>query len=256
MLVIEIDDIDTEPLQARLAGLRHVSRAAIDAVGAARPPRLAEFGGDDDAVAPALQRPAEQLLVLAPAIHVRTVKMIDTEFERVMDQRHPVCVIAFAIDPGQRHAAEPNRRHLGPVLAEPSTFRHHFTVHRLFLSSVKYSSGDAQRVFFAHVPRHRVTEAQGLWWWRLSTRPPSCLPGESRDPWQPWLPAFAGKASGGWDACYRLGFRLVENAKRSGRHRAALSLSKTSSGKKALTTILGTSTNSLIFRSTETLQIA
>src|SRR5690242_18985878 len=59
VLVIEIDDVDPEPLQAGLAGLGHIAGAAVDAVGAARPAGLAEFGRDHDAVAPALQRAAE-----------------------------------------------------------------------------------------------------------------------------------------------------------------------------------------------------
>src|SRR5438045_4766391 len=73
VLVIEIDDIDPEPLEARIACLRDIGGAAVDAVGAARLAGLAEFGRDHDAVAPALQCPAEQFLVLAPPIHVRAV---------------------------------------------------------------------------------------------------------------------------------------------------------------------------------------
>ena len=63
-----------------------IVRAAVDAVGAARPLGLAELGRDHDLVAPALQRAAEQFLVLAPAIHVRAVEMIDAEIDRALDQ--------------------------------------------------------------------------------------------------------------------------------------------------------------------------
>src|SRR6516225_9097826 len=89
VLVVEVDGVDAEPLQARLAGLRDVGRGAVDTVGAARAPRLAELAGNNDAVTPVLQRPAEQLLVLAPAIPVRAVEMVDTEFDRAVDQRDP-----------------------------------------------------------------------------------------------------------------------------------------------------------------------
>src|SRR6266849_4432826 len=66
VLIIEIDDIDPEPLQARLAGLGDIGGAAVDAVGPARAAGLTEFGGDHDAVAPALKCAAEQFLVLPP----------------------------------------------------------------------------------------------------------------------------------------------------------------------------------------------
>src|SRR6202008_597293 len=89
MLIVEIDGLDTEPLQARLASLRDIGRAAVDAIGAAGPPRLAEFAGNHDAVAPPLERPPKQILVLAPTIHVRAVEMIDAEIDRPMDQRDP-----------------------------------------------------------------------------------------------------------------------------------------------------------------------
>src|SRR5947207_11735366 len=54
VLVVEIDRVDPQPLQASLARLLHVFGAAVDAVGAAGLPGLAEFGGDDDVVRPAL----------------------------------------------------------------------------------------------------------------------------------------------------------------------------------------------------------
>src|SRR5262249_25621039 len=69
VLVIEIDDLDAESLEAGLAGLGNVGRAAIDAVGTPRLACLAKFARDHDTVAPALQCPAEQFLVLTPAIH-------------------------------------------------------------------------------------------------------------------------------------------------------------------------------------------
>src|SRR5438128_1190730 len=77
VLIVEVDGFDAEPLEARLAGLSDIGGAAVDAVGAARPAGLAEFAGEHDAVAPALKRPAKQLLVLTPAIHVRAVEVID-----------------------------------------------------------------------------------------------------------------------------------------------------------------------------------
>src|SRR5262249_29425890 len=104
MLVIEVDYIDAEPLEARLAGLRDIGGGAVDAVGAARLAGLAEFARDYDPVAPALQRPAEQFLVLAPAVHVRAVKMIDAQLDCPVDQPDSGRVVARAVDPRQGHA--------------------------------------------------------------------------------------------------------------------------------------------------------
>src|SRR5437763_12281686 len=58
VLVIKIDDVDFESLEARLARLRNIGGAAVDAVGAARPAGLAGFGRVQDAVAPALLCPS------------------------------------------------------------------------------------------------------------------------------------------------------------------------------------------------------
>src|SRR5439155_15746363 len=52
--VIEVDRLDAEPLEARLAGDRHVIRLAVDAAAlAARPADVAELRGDEILVAPA-----------------------------------------------------------------------------------------------------------------------------------------------------------------------------------------------------------
>ena len=47
VLVVEVDDLDAEALQARLAGLHHVLRPAVDALLAVGELHLAELGGDD-----------------------------------------------------------------------------------------------------------------------------------------------------------------------------------------------------------------
>ncbi len=110
MLVVEIDHVDAEPLEAGLAGGLHIGRAAVDSVGAARLLRLAELGGEHDLGAPAAgQRLAEQRLVVAPAIHVGTVEEGDAAIERVMDDADRLGVVALAVGAGERHAAEPDR---------------------------------------------------------------------------------------------------------------------------------------------------
>ena len=136
VLIVEVEDLDAEPPQARLAGLGDIGRTAVDTVGAARPPGLAEFAGDHDAVAPALERPAEELLVLTPAIHVGAVEVVDAEIDRPVDQRNPSLVVAGAVDAGQRHAAEPDRRDLRAGFAEPAPLRSRRAAHRSLLIPV------------------------------------------------------------------------------------------------------------------------
>ena len=125
VLKINVDVVGLQPFEARFAGLLHVFGPAIDAVGAARVLRLAEFRDQHDLVAPALQRAAEQFLVLAPAIHVRAVEKIDAEIDRLLHQRHAGRVVARPVDPRQRHAAEPDRGDLRPVLADPTLLCSH-----------------------------------------------------------------------------------------------------------------------------------
>ena len=130
VLVVEVDDLDPEPLQARLAGPGDIGGAAVDPVGAAGPACLTEFGGDHNAITAALQRAAEQLFVLPPAIHVRAVEMVDPEFDRAMDQPHSGRVVADAVDARQRHAAEADRRDLRSRFAELPALRDPHIAHR------------------------------------------------------------------------------------------------------------------------------
>src|SRR5260370_41116449 len=104
--------------------------ARVASVRARRAGGLAEFPHDHDAVAPALQCPAEQPLVLAPAIHVRAVEMVDAELDRPVDEPDAGRVVARAVDAGQRHAAEADRRDLGPRLAKPPALRNSHAAHR------------------------------------------------------------------------------------------------------------------------------
>jgi hypothetical protein len=133
VLIVEVDDLNAEPLQARLAGLRDIGRATVDAIGAAGAPRLPEFAGNHDAVAPPLEGPAKQFLVLAPTIHVRAVEMIDAEIDRPMDQRDPCRLVARSVNPRQAHAAEADCRDFRPAFAELAPFRDDRVAHRSLL---------------------------------------------------------------------------------------------------------------------------
>ena len=122
MLVIEIDHLDAEALQARLACAHHVLRAAIDVLLAIGGLHLAELRRHHHALAPAAQRFTEQLLVVPPAIHIGGVEEVDALVERIVDDADRLFVVRVAIDAGHRHQAETNRRNLDAAIAERAHF--------------------------------------------------------------------------------------------------------------------------------------
>src|SRR5712692_2683101 len=130
VLVIEVDDFDAQPFQARIARLRDVSGAAVDAVEAALAPDLAEFGRQHDACPSPGNRPADELLVVAPTVHVGAVEQSDAAVERLVDDRDRVAIVARAVDAGERHAAEADRGNLeiarpkGPLGEDVLCFHH------------------------------------------------------------------------------------------------------------------------------------
>ena len=101
MLVIQVDDVDPEPLQAGFAGFDDILGAAVDTVRLARPLGLAELGGDHHAVPAAFQRLAEHLLVVAPAVHVGGVEVVHADVNRVPYQVLGYRVVGCAVYPGQ-----------------------------------------------------------------------------------------------------------------------------------------------------------
>jgi len=110
MLIVKVDDIDAEPLQARLAGLAYIGRVTSDAehraLGAARP---SEFRRQHDFVAAAADRPADQVLVAADAVHVGGIKHGHATIDRVMNGRNRLVVVAAGVKLRHAHAAKPER---------------------------------------------------------------------------------------------------------------------------------------------------
>src|SRR5215216_384486 len=70
------------------------------------------------AVASAEKRLADDLLVMAGAIEVGGVEHRHAAVERRMDHGDAGGIVARPVDAGQRHAAEPDRRHLHSAGAE------------------------------------------------------------------------------------------------------------------------------------------
>ena len=123
VLVIQVDDVDAEALQAGLAGFDDILGAAVDAVGLAGALGLAELRRHHHAVAAAFQGATEHLLVMAPAVHVGGVEMVHAGVDGVADQVFRHRVVGGAVDAGQRHAAQADGRDGQAALAEGAMFQ-------------------------------------------------------------------------------------------------------------------------------------
>jgi hypothetical protein len=122
MLVIKIDHVDPEALEARFARLHHVLGPAVDALLAVGRFGLAELGREDHLLAPALERLCEKLLIVSPAVHVGRVEVVDAAVDGVVDHRDRFVVVGVAIHAGHRHASEADGADLEGRAAELSLF--------------------------------------------------------------------------------------------------------------------------------------
>jgi hypothetical protein len=99
VLIIEVDAIYIEPAQTRLARLFHVLRFAVDSAEAccARITQDAEFRRDNDAVALAADRAAEELFVRVRSVNVGGIEKSDAELDRAFDRSKRFRIVAIAI---------------------------------------------------------------------------------------------------------------------------------------------------------------
>jgi hypothetical protein len=79
VLIVQIDDVHPEPLEARITRLDDVLGPAVDGRAPLGRPHLAELGGEHHLLAPPANGPAEQLLVVAEAVHVRGIEEVDAQ---------------------------------------------------------------------------------------------------------------------------------------------------------------------------------
>ena len=119
MLVVEIDRVDAEALQACIAGGAHIGGASVYAahvrVGLAA--QDAEFCGEADFVAKAANGLTNQYLVVAVAVDVRGIKEGDAQFDGTMNGGDRFGVVARTVKFGHAHAAETERGYLRAVLS-------------------------------------------------------------------------------------------------------------------------------------------
>jgi large subunit ribosomal protein L32 len=104
VLVVEVDVVRAEPLQ------RPVDRRT-DVLGPSVRTTVAEgadeLRGEDETVAPALDRPADELFVRAAAVELGRVEERDPELERPVDGGNRLLVVAPAVERRHAHAPEP-----------------------------------------------------------------------------------------------------------------------------------------------------
>src|SRR5262245_49694208 len=127
MDVIEIDHVDAEPLEARLAGDRHIVGLAVDAAAlAARPADVAELARDQELVALALDRLPDQLLVDASRIGIGGVEHGDAKLDAAVDGRNRLDVVGHTVVGAHAGAPKPDRRHAQSLSELP--ILHHLTL--------------------------------------------------------------------------------------------------------------------------------
>src|SRR5437867_669370 len=129
VLVVEVDRLDAEALQAPVACGAHVLRPPVDGAH----PRVvaahdAELGGDDDLVAPAADPAPDELLVGVGAVHVGGVEEVDAEVERAVDGRDRFAVVVRAVELRHPHAAEADGGDGGTEAPELSSGDHHAAI--------------------------------------------------------------------------------------------------------------------------------
>ena len=130
VLVVEVDAVYAEPLEAALARRAHVRRvpADVDISGAGEVD--AELGAQLHLLPhPALQRLAEEDLVGVRAIDVGGVEQGDSGGDGVVDELDHVGLgLGRAVEGGHAHAAEALRRDLQPLGAQLDAANGHGSV--------------------------------------------------------------------------------------------------------------------------------
>jgi len=107
VLVVQVDGVDTEPLQARVTRLADVVGGAADAQElAVLAAHVGELRRDDRGLAAMGDGLADQLLVGERAVHVGRVEQRDAQLERAVDGADRLRVVGGAVELAHPHAAQ------------------------------------------------------------------------------------------------------------------------------------------------------
>jgi hypothetical protein len=96
VLIVKIDDLHAQTLQAGVASGCDIFRPAVGDLAAA-PAEIAELGRQNDIRAASLDRLADQLLVVAIAVSIRSVEQCNAAIQRFADDGEPLFVVAGAV---------------------------------------------------------------------------------------------------------------------------------------------------------------
>ncbi len=110
VLVVEVDVVDPEPAQRRLARLAYVRGVAADQGRLAEPVGEAELGGQHDLVAASGDGPSDQFLVVPGAVEVGGVQEGHPEVEGMVQGRDRLGVVRGAVAVAHAHAPQALRR--------------------------------------------------------------------------------------------------------------------------------------------------
>ena len=123
VLVVEVDVVDPEPLERRVARPPHVVGPAVHAdERAVRSALVAELGGQRHLVPAPGDGPAHQPLVGERSVHVGRVQEGDARVERLMDGGHRLLVVGRTVGLAHAHAPEAHGRYLETLTAQPALF--------------------------------------------------------------------------------------------------------------------------------------
>ena len=120
VLVVEVDVVHVQPAERGVDRLPHVIGRAVDRSPAVVEPPVAELRCEDHLVAPAGDRPADQLLVRALSVDVRRVEKRDPELEGPVNGRDRFRFVGRPVPGRHPHATEALLRDLETFAAEGS----------------------------------------------------------------------------------------------------------------------------------------
>src|SRR5438105_15430589 len=107
MLVVEIDMLDAEPLERRIARALDVLGATVHADPfAVTIAHVTEFRGEYYGIPFAFDRPADQLFVCLRTVDVGGIEERDAELEGPVDCRNRLGVVPGAVEIGHPHASK------------------------------------------------------------------------------------------------------------------------------------------------------
>ena len=103
--VVQVDVVDSQPTGTVLEGLADRFRSAAAALDLG-----AELGGEDHVVAAVGQHPGDELLVMAIAVDVGGIDVVDTPIQGRTQQCLGLAVLGDTVDTGQAHRPNTNSR--------------------------------------------------------------------------------------------------------------------------------------------------